>query len=204
MTTLAITSKSLTLTDHPSWQQLEHWWSEMHADPTDLCVAFNDCMPTDLAAFLHQNLPLVLIHADEEIAGAGWLHDLGRDTHGIVREGWIGGWVAKPFRGRLAITCWRQALGHFLAAGVVHIHSSINTANRASFLFTRRMMGFTVVGLFPQLSPYRGIPTDVYILTRRPEDRLRAWQRAEELAQRRWPERYTACGSPMDNPLWAS
>jgi hypothetical protein len=197
MTTLAVTPESLTLTIHPSWEQLEHWWAEMHADPADLLVAFNDLMPTELNAFLRQDLLLVLVHSEEEIASAGWLHDLVRDAHGVVREGWIGGWVAKPFRGRLGIICWRLVLAHFLTHGVVHIHSSINTANRASLLFTRRMMGFTVVGIFPQLSPYQGVPTDVYILTRCAEDRARAWQRAEELARHRWPKRYMHGRTPQ-------
>jgi hypothetical protein len=176
----------------------------MHADPEDLRVAFNDLMPVDLATFLRQDLLLVLIHHEEEIASAGWLHDVVRDAQGVIREGWIGGWVAKPFRGRLGIRGWRLALEHFLAHGVVHIHSSINTANRASLLFTRRMMGFTVVGIFPQLSPYHGVPTDVYILTRRAEDRSRAWQRAEELARRRWPERYAACCAATDGRMSAA
>lgn len=198
MMTLAITPEVLTPTAHPSREQLEYWWAEMHADPEDLCVAFNDLMPTDLTTFLRQDLPLVLVHHEEEIAAAGWLHDLIRDTHGVIREGWIGGWIAKPFRGRLGLRCWRLVLEDFLARGVVHIHSSVNTANRASLLFNRRMMGFTVVGIFPRLSPYHGVPTDVYILTRRAEDRARAWQRAEELARRRWPERYAAGGAATD------
>jgi hypothetical protein len=204
MTTLTITPESLTSTSHPSREQLEHWWAEMHADPEDLCVAFNDLMPTDLATFLRQDLLLVLIHHEEEIASAGWLHDVVRDAHGVIREGWIGGWVAKPFRRRLGIRCWRLGLEYFLAHGVVHIHSSINTANRASLLFNRRMMGFTVVGIFPQLSPYQGVPTDVYILTRCAEDSARAWQRAEELARRRWPERYAACCATTDSRISAA
>jgi hypothetical protein len=65
------------------------------------------------------------------------------------------------------------------------------------------MMRFTVVGIFPQLSPYHGIPTDVYILTRRAEDCARAWQRAEELARRRWPERYAAGYAATDSRISA-
>jgi hypothetical protein len=159
----------------------------MHADPEDLRTAFSDFSPPTLHEFLRQDVLLVLCHLEKEIAAAGWLHDLTRDVHGVVAEGWIGGWVAKGCRGRCGMTCWERTLNYFTERGVAHIHSAIHVANRASFVFTKRMMGFTPVGRFPQFSQFGGVRTDVHILTLHAADRERAWQAAEAIAHRRWP-----------------
>ena len=181
-----ITTPSLTITTAPTTGQLQTWWQEMHADPDDLRVAFNDFTSTTLDAFLHRDILLVLCHVDDTIAAAGWLHDLTRDDQGIVMEGWIGGWVAKPYRGQSAIAAWQLVLDYFVERGVAHIHSAINVANRRSFIFTKRMMGFTAVGVFPRFSPFQGVRTDMHILTLHAVDREHAWRAAHVLAQQRW------------------
>ena len=179
-----------TLTTDPSWEQLHMWWAEMHEDPEDLRTAFSDFSPTDLEEFLSQDLLLTLFHSGETLIAAGWVHDLVRDVYSAPTEGWIGGWVAKPFRGCVGLASSQMSLAHFKQQGIVHIHSAINVQNRPSIVFTKRAMGFSNVGIFPQFSQFSGVVTDVNILTLHPEDRDRAWQRAEIMAQRRWPERY--------------
>ena len=191
----AVSTPTLTITTAPSMQQLHTWWQEMHMDPDDLHVAFNDFTPTTLHAFLRQDLLLALCHLDETIAAAGWLHDLTRDDQGLVVEGWIGGWVAKPCRGQIGMASWQLMVDYLVERGVAHIHSAINVANRRSFLFTKRGMGFTAVGVFPRLSPFRGVRTDMHILTRHAADRERAWRAAEGLAQQRW--------SAQEAPRWS-
>ena len=183
---MAVSTPTLTITTAPSTQQLHTWWQEMHTDPDDLHVAFNDFTPTTLHAFLRQDLLLMLCHLDETIAAASWLHDLTRDDQGLVTEGWIGGWVAKPCRGQIGMASWQLMVDYLVERGVAHIHSAINVANRRSFLFTKRGMGFTAVGVFPRLSPFRGVRTDMHILTLHAADRERAWHAAEGLAQQRW------------------
>ncbi|ETW92422.1 MAG: hypothetical protein ETSY2_53465 [Candidatus Entotheonella gemina] len=187
-----------TPTATPTWEQLHMWWAEMHADPEDLRTAFSDFSPTELEAFLSQDLLLVLFHSGQTLIAAAWLHDLVRDAYGNPTDGWIGGWVAKPFRGRTGGVCWQMALAYFAQHGVHHIHSAINVDNRPSFVFTKRLMAFTVVGVFPQLSQFGGVLTDVHILTLHPEDRDRAWQRAEAMAHQRWPERYSLFQTQVD------
>jgi hypothetical protein len=184
----AIDTPTLMITTTPTPRQLKNWWQEMHADPEDLRVAFNDFMPDTLSAFLRQDLLLTLCHAEDRIAAAGWLHDYTRDTHGLVVEGWIGGWIAKPCRGQIGRACWQLVLDYFVERGVTHIHSAINIANSPSFVFTKRIMRFTLVGRFPRLSPFGGIRTDMHILTLHAADRARAWRAAAVLAQQRWPE----------------
>ncbi len=183
----AIDTPTLTITTTPSQQQLDHWWQEMHADPEDLRVAFNDFMPSTLFAFLQQDLLLILCHYEDGIAAAGWLHDLTRDPHDLVVEGWIGGWIAKPCRGQIGRACWQLVLDYFVERGVTYIHSAINIANHPSFVFTKRMMRFTLVGRFPRLSLFGGLRTDMHILTLHAADRERAWHAATMLAQQRWP-----------------
>lgn len=183
----AIATPTLTITTTPTTRQLKHWWEEMHADPEELRIAFNDFMPHTLSAFLRQDLLLTLCHAEDGIAAAGWLHDYTRDPHGLVVEGWIGGWVAKPYRGQIGRACWQLVLDYFVERGVTHIHSAINIANVPSFVFTKRLMRFTLVGRFPRLSLFGGIRTDMHILTLHAADRERARQAATSLAQQRWP-----------------
>ncbi len=182
----AVSTFPLTITTIPTTQQLHNWWQEMHTDLDDLQVAFNDFTPPTLHEFLRQDLLLALCHLDETIAAAGWLHDLTRDDQGHVVEGWIGGWVAKPCRGQIGMASWQLVLDYLVERGVAHIHSAVNVANRRSFLFTKRMMGFTAVGVFPRLSLFRGVRTDMHILTLHAADRERAWRAAEVLAQQRW------------------
>ena len=38
----AVSTPTLTITTAPTMQQLHTWWQEMHTDPDDLHVAFND------------------------------------------------------------------------------------------------------------------------------------------------------------------
>jgi hypothetical protein len=181
-----VSTATLTLTTAPTTSQLHAWWRAMHADPDDLKTSFSDFSSRTLQKFLCQDIVLVLCHLDEEVAAAGWLHDLARDAQDTVLEGWIGGWVAKPCRGRIGIACWELVLDYFVERGVAHIHSAVHYANRASFVFTKRMMGFTHVGRFPRFSQFGGVRTDVNILTLHAADRARAWQAAEALARRRW------------------
>lgn len=190
MPTSHVLPVSLTLTTDPSWEQLHMWWAEMHSDPEDLRTAFSDFSSKDLEKFLCQDLLLVLVHSEESFIGAGWVHDLVRDVSGTPTEGWIGGWIAKPFRGRVGLASWKKSLRYFKQQGLAHIHSAINIENRHSFVFTKRQMGFSVVGIFPQFSQFGGVLTDVNILTLHPEDGNRAWRGAEVMAQQRWPERY--------------
>jgi hypothetical protein len=177
----------VTVIAHPTPAQLHAWWDAMYADPADLETAFSDFSPTTLVEFLRQDLLLVLCQLETQIIAAGWLHDLTRTPHGAVVEGWIGGWVAKPYRRRLGCVSWHLALDYFHTCGVEHIHSAINVANRVSIMFTIRTMGFTVVGTVPRFSLFRGVRTDAMILTWQTADRARAWRAAEAIARRRWP-----------------
>lgn len=193
----AVSTTQLTITTAPTRQQLQAWWQEMHADPNDLRVAFNDFAAPTLDAFLDQDVLLVLCHLDETIAAAGWLHDLSRDDHGVVVEGWIGGWVAKPCRGHIGSTAWQLTVDHFTERGVAHIHAAVNVANKRSFIFVKRMMGFTALGIFPGLSQFHGVRTNMHVLTLHAADREGAWQAAEALAHRRW-SRQEALQHPQD------
>jgi hypothetical protein len=188
----AISTPTLTITTTPTHQQLTTWWQEMHADPDDLRVAFNDFTPHTLHAFLQQAPLLTLCHSEGNIAAAGWIHDYTRDAHGFVVEGWMGCWVAKPCRGLIGRACSQLVLDHLVERGVAHIHAAINIANHSSFVFARRMIRFTYVGRFPRLSLFGGRRTDMHILTLHAADRERAWQAAIALAQQRWPEEVLA------------
>jgi hypothetical protein len=189
----------LTITTIPTRQQLQNWWQEMHTDLDDLHVAFNDFTPPTLQEFLRQDLMVMLCHLGETIAAAGWLHDVTRDDQGHVVEGWIGGWIAKPCRGQIGMASWQLVLDNLVERGVAHIHSAVNVANRRSFLFTKRMMGFTAVGVFPRLSLFRGVRTDMHILTLHAADRERAWRAAEVLAQQRWSAHEAIQGKEVHN-----
>jgi hypothetical protein len=190
MKTAITTPAALTPEIHPSWEQLNMWWADMHADPEDIRVAFNDLMSRDLVIFLQQDLLWAFIYQGKTLVTASWLHDMRGAEDEMSVAGWIGGWVAKPFRGPIGKTACLLVIEALLQQGVRHIHSSINVANRASYRWTRRAMGFTVVDIFPGFSPYDGVATDCHILTLNPGDKERAWEHAETIARRRWPERY--------------
>jgi RimJ/RimL family protein N-acetyltransferase len=190
------TQTNLTIVTEPTWEQLNMWWADMHADPEDIQVAFNDLMSHDLDTFLEQDLIWAFVYQEHRLVTVCWLHDITRDEHDTPVEGWIGGWVAKPFRCATGKTACLKVIEAFLEQGVRHIHSSVNVANHGSYRWTRRAMGFTAVGIFQGLSPYKGIATDCHILTLNPEDTTRVWQRAEALAHQRWPERYAQVQLP--------
>ena len=191
------TLTTLTTETAPKLKQLKMWWADMHADPEDIRVSFNDLMSRDLDIFLEQDLIWAFIYQGTTLVAVSWVHDM-IPAH---CEGWIGGWVAKPYRGIIGKQASLMALDAFREQGVKHLHSSINVANRPSYLWTRRAMGFTSVDIFPRLSPYNGIATDCYILTLNPEDQQLAWHRAEELAKHRWPARYARLRQPKHELL---
>jgi len=84
------------------------------------------------------------------------------------------------------MAAWQLVLDYLVERGVAHIHSAVNVSNSRSFLFTKRMMGFTALGVFPRLSLFQGVRTDMHILTLHAADQERAWHAAEVLAQQRW------------------
>lgn len=166
---------ALVLTEPPTFEQLHAWWEDMWSDPGDLQVAFSDLMPPSLPAFLESDVQLILVCAGPACVTAVWLHDLERE-HGHVTAGWIGGWIAPTFRGRLGVTAVHMALAVFQDRGIKHIFSAIHRANRASIALTvgRSMLGFTRVTIAKAFLPYGGTLTDCLISTWHPEDVERA------------------------------
>jgi hypothetical protein len=184
---LATASPSLfTVHQAPPHGLLHQWWHAMHADPAERAVAFSDLMSDDLSTFLAQDIWLALMTDAETCVAAVWLHDL-EYAQETVTAGWLGGWVAKPFRGRRGFEALRSGVRCFQRRGVPHIHAAVNVANKPSIMVTesKRALGFTRVMTFPGFLPFQGLCTDCVIFTLHPEDgelaRTAAWQRAHRV-----------------------
>jgi RimJ/RimL family protein N-acetyltransferase len=184
---LATTSSSLfTVHQAPAQDLLQQWWHAMHADPAERAVAFSDLMSNDLSTFLAQDIWLALLADAQTCVAAVWLHDL-EYAHKTVSAGWLGAWVAKPFRGRLGFEALRSGVSCFQRRGMPHIYAAVNVANKPSIVATesKRGLGFTRVMIFPGFLPFQGLCTDCAIFTLHPEDaelaRAAAWQRAHRV-----------------------
>jgi hypothetical protein len=184
----AITTRRpiLAVTESPTTEQLQVWWEAMQRD--DLSVAYADSFPSTLTDF-HREVAqgekiLLLGLVDGQVAGALWLHDLLHHCDGTVSAGWFGGYFLLSYRGRLAVQLWQAARQHWEAAGIVHIFSAVNVANRRSQAFLTRGAFFHRVGRFADFTLYHGQPVDLFIYTLHAEDAALAWELAEARAAR--------------------
>ena len=176
----------LTATEQPTGAQLHAWWESMQRD--DLGVAYADSFPATLCQFQAEvargEKLLLLCLANDQVAGAMWLHDLVQRPNGIVHAGWIGCYFLSPYRGHPAVDLWQVVRQHWEAQGIAHFFVAIHSANRRSQAFVARGAHFSRVGRYPQFTVYHGQPTDMCIYTLHAEDSTLAWQLAEERATR--------------------
>ena len=177
---------TLAVTDRPTIEQLQVWWEAMQSD--DLSVAYADAFPPTLTDFRREVAEgekiLLLGLIDSQVAGAMWLHDLLYCHDGTVSAGWVGCYFLSSYRGRVAIQLSQAAIQHWEAAGIGHIFSAINVANRLSQAFITRGMYFHRVGRFPNFALFHGQPVDVFIYTLHVEDARLACKLAEARAVR--------------------
>lgn len=193
-TTLQV-NPTLTLTDTPSLNDLRHWWKVRQAD-SDTALAYADDAPQDFAGLLNRlrtsEYLFYLAYHGNTVVGAMWLHDLLRESDGTPHAGWLGTYVVPSHRGRHTTQAmWQLICKAVTALGVRSMYIASHHANTRAHTVAEQHLNFHRVGVYPEFTRFRGIPTDCLILCMHKEDRAAAWA----LAHARASQQLTAHGA---------
>ena len=175
---------TLTVTAAPTLAQWRTWWEGIQHD--DLAVAYADSFPDTLTDFqldvAQGTKHLLLCLAEDQVAGALWLHDMTHRPDGSIAAGWVGGYFVPAYRGRCAVYLWRCARQTWEAQGIRHLFAATHVANRPSQAFIARGMQFHRVGRYPAFTLFHGQVTDVVLYCAWAEDAALAWRAAHQRA----------------------
>lgn len=132
---------------------------------------------------------------NEEVGGAYWLHDMGKDEHGNITHAWTGMYHLNGYRGHKAAAAWQLTLLKIREAGIHSLFGACRISNTRAQAFVEQKMGYSKLGIFPKWMPFQGALDDVILYAIRQEDESLAWQLAASRAsevQRLYQEKVLA------------
>jgi hypothetical protein len=175
----SLESTILTMTDTPTYDDLQVWWQTRQSDP-GTAIAFTDDGPQDFAELCYQietGAFLFYLGHDStgDVIGAMWLHDLVRDSDDTPRAGWLGTYVLPAHRGiRTTQAMWELVREAITGVGMQSVYIASHHANTRAHHVAEHHLGFYRVVLFPSFALFGGRPTDCLILSMRQEDAAEA------------------------------
>ena len=181
-----MTGDGIRLVSEPTNEELLRYWEARQADPL-VPVFYSDTGPKSFDAFLATidsgGYVFRLSLRGQELLGAIWLHDIERDSDGLVTDAWIGGYALPDARGRhLLRAMWDLFRPICKQLGVWHIHGGTRKDNEIGYHCAHTQFDLCDVGIFPKFTTFEGVEHDCYIFTLQPQDKERAWK----MAYTRW------------------
>jgi RimJ/RimL family protein N-acetyltransferase len=159
-------------------EQLSVFWDTWTNDPSRIGM-YLDTMPTQLEEFLapvtREEMYFWLIFFNDEVAGAGWLHDI--HPYAGKRSAWFGLYHAPEYRSLMGAqtqhALWREA-EHL---GIPAIFAGTRHCNHRTRRFAERG-GLHYVGTYPKFGWFEGSLDDLCLYTLHEKDRDELWRQA--------------------------
>ncbi len=179
----AVLQPSITLTAHPTLEQLKIWWAEMQLDPLRQ-KAYTDFMPREIEDFLAPvrsgAIQLRMFLCDEQVGGVFYFHDMGADATGSYA--WLGAYILPPYRGKITAQAWSIVRQACASDGLERIFAAIRETNCPAKRFITGTLGFTRLGNYKDWAPFQGSLGTVTLFSMRRQDQALAWVLAEKRA----------------------